>query len=293
MMTALQAVTAFAHERDLRKSFNKLARKTFGFDFELLYKSGLWNERYHTHAFADDKQIVANVSVSALTVHINQQKTKAVQIGTVMTDPAYQNQGLATQLLQRVMQQYETDTDLIYLFSRPGVENFYEKLGFTAVQEKLFSIPVSSEPRPVPDYRKLKPAVNPQDMVVLLDRYGKRHPQSTILDVSDAQHILGFHTLYDPEIEIIELLEPAALLLYKKIGQTMHLYEVISQTRLVWRQIADYVSQPGVTEVIFHFTPTFPDLEPLSHTHTERDTLFVNKPELLPADFQFPELSHA
>lgn len=292
-MTALQAVTAFAHEQNLRKSFNKLARKTFGFDFELLYKSGLWNDRYHTHAFADDTQIVANVSVSALTAHIQQQKMKAIQIGTVMTDPSYQNQGLATQLLQRVIRQYEEETDLIYLFSRPGVEGFYEKLGFTAVEEHLFSIPVSSELRPVPDYRKLQPVANPQDMLVLLDRYGKRHPQSEILDISDAQHILGFHTLYDPEIEIIELLEPAALLLYKKIGQTIHLYEVISQSRLIWQQIADYIAQPGITEVIFHFTPTFPDLEPIAHKHTERDTLFVNKPELLPAVFQFPELSHA
>lgn len=292
-MTALQAVTAFAHEQNLRKSFNKLARKTFGFDFELLYESGLWNERYHTHAFADDAQIVANVSVSALTVHIHKQKKKAIQIGTVMTDPGYQNQGLATKLLQRVIQQYEDETDLIYLFSRPGMEGFYGKLGFTAVEEYLFSIPVSPELRPVPDYRKLQPAANPQDMVVLLDRYGKRCPQSDILDISDAQHLLGFHTLYDPEIEIIELLEPAALLIYKKIGQTMHLYEVISQTRLVWKQIEDYVAQDGITEVIFHFTPTFPDLEPISHKHTERDTLFVNKPELLPAVFQFPEISHA
>ncbi|PAD40420.1 hypothetical protein CHH53_00250 [Terribacillus sp. 7520-G] len=293
MMTALQAVTAFAHEQNLRKSFNKLARKTFGFDFELLYESGLWNERYHTHAFADDAQIVANVSVSALTVHIHKQKRKAIQIGTVMTDPGYQNQGLATKLLQRVIQQYEDETDLIYLFSRPGMEGFYGKLGFTAVEEYLFSIPVSPELRPVPDYRKLQPAANPQDMVVLLDRYGKRCPQSDILDISDAQHLLGFHTLYDPEIEIIELLEPAALLIYKKIGQTMHLYEVISQTRLVWKQIEDYIAQDGITEVIFHFTPTFPDLEPISHKHTERDTLFVNKPELLPAVFQFPEISHA
>ncbi|WP_158221430.1 GNAT family N-acetyltransferase [Terribacillus sp. 7520-G] len=292
-MTALQAVTAFAHEQNLRKSFNKLARKTFGFDFELLYESGLWNERYHTHAFADDAQIVANVSVSALTVHIHKQKRKAIQIGTVMTDPGYQNQGLATKLLQRVIQQYEDETDLIYLFSRPGMEGFYGKLGFTAVEEYLFSIPVSPELRPVPDYRKLQPAANPQDMVVLLDRYGKRCPQSDILDISDAQHLLGFHTLYDPEIEIIELLEPAALLIYKKIGQTMHLYEVISQTRLVWKQIEDYIAQDGITEVIFHFTPTFPDLEPISHKHTERDTLFVNKPELLPAVFQFPEISHA
>lgn len=292
-MTALQAVTAFAHKQNLRKSFNTLAKKTFGFDFELLYKSGLWNDRYHTHAFADEAQIVANVSVSSLSLHIQQRKMKAIQIGTVMTDPSYQNQGLSTQLLQRVIQQYEQDTDLMYLFSRRGVEGFYEKLGFTAVEEHLFSIPVSAALYPVPDYRKLQPAVNPQDMVVLLDRYGKRHPQSDILDVSDAQHILGFHTLYDPEIEIIELLEPAALLLYKKIGQTMHLYEVISQTKLTWREIRDYVSQSGITEVIFHFTPTFPDLEPIAHKHTERDTLFVNKPELLPAVFQFPELSHA
>jgi predicted N-acetyltransferase YhbS len=293
MMTALQAVTAFAHKQDLRKSFNKLAKKTFGFDFEALYKSGLWNERYHTHAFADDTQIVANVSVSAITVHIQKVKRRAIQIGTVMTDPAYQHRGLATQLLQRVIKQYEAETDLIYLFARPGTESFYDKLGLTAVKEKLFSTPVSQRQRPVPDFRKLTPTANPQDMVVLLDRYGKRYPQSHLLDVSDGQHILGFHTLYDPDLEIIELLEPDALLLYKKIGQTMHLYEVISQSRISWQQIESYVTQPGIREVIFHFTPTFPDLEPFVHQHTERDALFVNKPELLPADFQFPELSHA
>ena len=62
-----------------------------------------------------------------------------IQIGTVMTDKAYQNQGLAKKLMEHVMAQYEGRCDGIYLFSDLGALGFYRGKALESIEkEKLF-----------------------------------------------------------------------------------------------------------------------------------------------------------
>ena len=48
----------------LRHSFNKLANKTYGLDFEDWYQNGYWGEKYNPYSIVKDGEVIANVSVN-------------------------------------------------------------------------------------------------------------------------------------------------------------------------------------------------------------------------------------
>ena len=68
-----------------RQSFNRLADRVFGIDFEKWYQDGFWNDRYICYSYLHQNEIVSNVSVSLLDLIINSQSHPAALIGTVMT----------------------------------------------------------------------------------------------------------------------------------------------------------------------------------------------------------------
>lgn len=81
-----------------RKSFNELAQKTFGLDFEPWYEAGYLKERYKPYSIIKEGKIIANISINLFDLMINGEEKKAVQIGTVMTDKAWRGKGLSRSL---------------------------------------------------------------------------------------------------------------------------------------------------------------------------------------------------
>ncbi|WP_318010300.1 GNAT family N-acetyltransferase [Bacillus sp. 28A-2] len=65
--------------------------------------------------------MIFNASVYLMSVIIDGQTYRAVQIGTVMTDQAHRYKGLATKLIQHIMDTYENDCDMIFLFANETV----------------------------------------------------------------------------------------------------------------------------------------------------------------------------
>jgi hypothetical protein len=90
----LRFVSDYKQETPLRLSFNSLAKRVFGIDFEQWYQQGSWDDRYVCYSFADKGQIVANVSVTKMKLLLEGSIHPALQIGTVMTDPAYRKQAV-------------------------------------------------------------------------------------------------------------------------------------------------------------------------------------------------------
>jgi predicted GNAT family N-acyltransferase len=56
------------------------------------------------------------------------------QIGTVMTDPEYRGKGLAAELMNRVIGQYENESEAFYLFANDTVLDFYPRFGFRRME---------------------------------------------------------------------------------------------------------------------------------------------------------------
>ena len=60
----MQVIKDYRNDTKLRTSFNELAGKTFGLNFEDWYQNGYWTDRYNPHSIVIDGKVAANVSVN-------------------------------------------------------------------------------------------------------------------------------------------------------------------------------------------------------------------------------------
>lgn len=131
-----QILKSYRHDAALRASFNALAEKTFGLNFEGWYQNGFWGDNYTPYSIMKDGKIVANVSLNRTDMVIGGERRTLYQLGTVMTDPAYRNRGYIRAIMA------EIDRDLagadVYLFGSDSVLEFYPKFGFVKGQEFIW-----------------------------------------------------------------------------------------------------------------------------------------------------------
>lgn len=138
-MKEFKFVKAYQNHDALRQSFNDLAEKTFGLNFEDWYQNGFWSENYIPYSMADGDEVVANVSVNIINVMWNGEKKHFIQLGTVMTREEYRNQGLIRRLMQEIEKDYGEKAEGMYLFANDSVLSFYPKFGFEKETEYQYS----------------------------------------------------------------------------------------------------------------------------------------------------------
>jgi len=123
----------------LRASFNRLAEKTFGLNFENWYRNGFWKDNYIPYSVVIDGEVVSNVSVNACNMNYKGQIVKLIQLGTIMTDDDHRGNGYARTLMEEVLKDYDGKVDGIYLFANDSVLEFYPKFGFREAKEYQYS----------------------------------------------------------------------------------------------------------------------------------------------------------
>ncbi len=138
-----QVIKNYRDDEALRHSFNELAGKTFGLDFEDWYQNGFWGDNYNPYSIVIDGKVVANVSVNKTDMLIDGEIKHFLQLGTVMTDEAYRNQGLSRRIMEEIDKDYAGKVDGIYLFGSDSVVEFYPRFGFVKGEEYLYSKKVS------------------------------------------------------------------------------------------------------------------------------------------------------
>lgn len=119
----------------LRRSFNELAGRTFSLNFESWYQNGYWRENYIPYSIVVEGKVVSNISVNKIQMNEKGIVRNYIQLGTVMTDEAYRNQGLSRMLYELIYEEYKDGVDGIYLYANPSVVNFYPKFGFLQSKE--------------------------------------------------------------------------------------------------------------------------------------------------------------
>lgn len=137
-------VKSYRDNEQLRSSFNRLAKETFGLDFEPWYQMGFWTDDYNPYSVVLDGEVVANVSVNRTDMIIGGERRKLYQLGTVMTDEAHRNRGY----IRAIMAEIDRDTadgDGVYLFGGDNVLAFYPKFGFVQGTEHLYTKAVEQE----------------------------------------------------------------------------------------------------------------------------------------------------
>jgi len=133
----MELVRNYRNNKALRDSFNELAEKTFGLNFENWYQNGFWGDNYEPFSVIEDGKIVANVSLNRTDLKMGERVYKIWQIGTVMTDEAYRNRGYIREIMKEIDK--VTGSDPVYLFANDSVVNFYPKFGFVPAREYICS----------------------------------------------------------------------------------------------------------------------------------------------------------
>ena len=131
-------VKNYKENEQLRSSFNRLAKVTFGLDFEPWYQHGFWTDDYNPYSVLLDGKIVANVSVNRTDMIIAGERRKLYQLGTVMTDEAHRNRGYIRAIMAEIEKDI-ADADGVYLFANDTVLEFYPKFGFVQGTEYLYT----------------------------------------------------------------------------------------------------------------------------------------------------------
>lgn len=134
----------YRENEDLRRSFNELAEKVFGLNFENWYKNGFWKDNYIPYSVIEDGKVVSNVSVNACNMNYSGRVVKLIQLGTIMTDPDYRGKGYSRILMERVISDYKDKVDGIYLFANDSVLDFYPRFGFKTGKEYQYSKDVNN-----------------------------------------------------------------------------------------------------------------------------------------------------
>ena len=130
----MEIVHGYRHDSALRASFNALAEKTFGLNFESWYQNGFWTENYDPHSVVMDGKVVANVSVNKTDFLVDGKRYRVLQLGTVMTDPEYRGRGLSRTIMEHI-EPMLTAADGAYLFGNDNVVEFYPRFGFIPGKE--------------------------------------------------------------------------------------------------------------------------------------------------------------
>ena len=273
----------------LKSSFFQLAHETFGISFEEWDKKGFWDDTYCCYAFSKEDEIIANVSVSVSTLIIDGQAKKALQIGTVMTRPAYRGQGLARELMEKVLAD-SIDVDIIYLFANESVLHFYPKFGFAHRKQTRFVMETSSlQLEPVEVKR-----MDLQDAATLklfYDTVTHRMPVSLTLGTLQNENIVMFHALhaYSDCIYYVSKLE--VIVVAKELFDCIQLVDVISKHPVrIEKVLAALPIEKPLIE--FGFTPEFLRV-PVKQIEDNAKLFVLERNVLYPNGLQFPWTSKA
>ena len=162
-------------DEKLRKSFNELALNTFDISFEAWYQNGFWTDRYIPYVLIEGDSVIANVSVNLIDIIDQGLNKRYVQLGTVMTKKEYHHQGLAKQLMNEVLKDWQDQCDGIYLFANENALKFYPKFSFIKAREYQYRFLVQPK---TGDFHKLDMTLD-KNQKLLKNYYTLGNPYSS------------------------------------------------------------------------------------------------------------------
>ncbi|MCR8630340.1 GNAT family N-acetyltransferase [Paenibacillus radicis (ex Xue et al. 2023)] len=291
----IDLVYDYKDNKAYRKSFNQLATLVFHIDFEAWYLNGFWDDRYICYSFMKDNEVIANVSVSKMDLVINGLKKKAIQIGTVMTHPDFRGKGLSGVLMRQVLNIYEQDCDIFFLFANSSVIDFYPKFGFESFRESQFKLKFHPSPEAHTTLRKLNCSIL-EDLEFIKRLVLSRRPVSQQFGVSNNQGLFMFYALNVFSESIFYSQEDEAIIVFQHEGHTLNLYDVVSQGDVNLDRLLSRIANEKTEIIQFHFTPDqLTEKAEYTPINENADTLFIKANFMLDKNSTFcaPILAHA
>jgi len=273
-MSEFQLIIDYKNNENYRLSFNELANKTFGIDFEKWYQRGCWTNRYICYSFLHNDKIISNVSISLMDIILNQQVYAAIQIGTVMTDPEYRNKGLTRRLMEIVLEEHKNKCSLMYLFANTSVLDFYPKFGFKKVIEPTNTLDLIITNKSLLKTRKLN-VHREDDWKKLMELYSTRIPISKKCGVIHSEGIFSWYCLnvFYNDIYLVEELD--TILIFQQEDTHLHLYDVVTIKEIKLNELLEILPVVDINQVVFHFEVDDSEKRINKNYFEQEDVLFV------------------
>lgn len=293
-MEKMQLVVDYKRDNEMRGKFNDLTQEVFGFDFEDWYQRGFWDDRYVCHSFLKNGKLVSNVSATRFELLINGKRFNAIQIGTVMTKNEFRGKGLGVELTKHVIEKYGSGNDFFYLFGHKGVWDYYKKQDFMSVHEFCYSVEAKGGGGSAERLKQLNLSNN-KDLETIIRLTKSRAPVSKTFGVLNDTSIFLFYCLYDFQKNLFYSEKKDCLLVFSLDNQALHLHDILCESELNFAEISGLLKSENIDfkEIIFHYTPNYPDLE---IKPTEIDTgdrmFFKGDSSILPLKFKYPKIAH-
>lgn len=278
----------------LRESFFSLARGVFGIRFDGWFEKGYWTNKYIPYSYCVGEKVIANVSISRISLVIEGALKRGLQIGTVMVHPDFRGRGLSGKLMEMVLAEYEGKYDLLYLFANDSVLDFYPKFGFVRKEEHLFSLPYSGKAGAGGLARKLD-MDDARDRHLLFKLAKRRLPVSGTFAATGTEELLMFYCLNVFKDCIYFFANEECIAIYEEEEGELQLYDFFGNSSISLPSMLAKIAGQKTKRIVFHFTPEECGLPIAASAYSGSDTLFVRtaKGLTLPEKFKHPITSQA
>lgn len=286
-----QFVIGYGENNELRKSFNDLTQNIFGFNFEQWYQDGYWKNQYIPYSLIDGDKIVSNVSVNILDFKVFGEEKRYIQLGTVMTNPDYREQGLLRMLLKKTIEDYRDKCDLIYLFANNSVLDFYPKFGFKELKQYQCVKKADAIHTDV-TVKKLNMS-DENNVSFVITKVMHAVPVSKVSMCTNAELIMFYCTLFMKN-NVYYLENYDAVVIADFTEDTIEVMDILCTENIPLNSILNALTYESVKRIVLFFTP-----QDTSSFETillkGEDTLFAIGKDLQLLknnQFMFPKLSH-
>lgn len=293
-MEQFEFISNYIKNDKYRKSFNELALKTFCLDFNEWFEKGFLDDKYINYSFLREDKIVANVSINKFNIIYNGKVNKAIQLGTVMTDEEYRNNGLIRKLMDIILKEYEA-YDLIYLFANKNVLDFYPKFGFKKVLEGKYEMDANQIANIQLNHNIMKLELDNEEHKNIVKKIVRnRVTLSQKLCAIKDEWPLYIHCNYEFKEDLYYLKDKNIIVILRRNNNIVTLYDILSEKNFDLDEIIEKIIQEDDEKIRFEFVPESNKYSINFKLNNENiDTLFVLKgKETLCDGVVFPMTSH-
>ena len=286
-------VKDYRDNESLREGLNKLTEKTYGFNFRKWYEAGYWGNGYIPYSLLDDDKLVANVSVSIMKINILGEEKNYIQIGTVMTDEEYRNQGLSRFLVEKVLSEWENKCDCIYLFANDTVLDFYPKFGFKRVYEYQYLIKKNKR-KDSEEVRKIN--IDDNNDKGLLENIIIKSIKISKLHVKENKNLIMFYCLGFLKDNIYYIENYNAIAICEYHGEELFVQDIFIDKEIDLNIVINSLTNKETKVIRLGFTPINIEGYSKELLNDDNDALYINsKNENIfnNENIMFPTLSHA
>lgn len=288
-------VSNFKKDDKLRSSFNKLTENIFGFNFEKWYEYGYWSDNYIPYSLVDkNANIVSNISVNIIDFIVLGEIKRYIQLGTVMTDEKYRGNGLSKALMEIVLSEWETKSDMIYLFANDTVLDFYPKFKFKKSNEYQYLLDLSYDFSNIFNLKKLD-MKNYKDREFIYKKVCESLPQYDVAMLNYPSLDMFYFTCFMSE-SIYYIEQYDALIICDFDEDTIYIHSIYSDKDIDLKAIINHIPRDKQDKVVLGFAPKDRSLYKREILKEDDSTLFVysDNENVIEANYlRFPGLSHA